>query len=390
MNLKRWTLTAPIGVLILLLSAALPLMAQQQKSLNASPGQILILDLQAGGSARVTGWDRNQVLVSYDVRDGRPSDFNIEIEETSQGVLVHSEYVGSSRTWSSNMSYDIRVPRQYNIELDSMGGGLSVNDVEGRFTGKTMGGELNFRNVRGEADMKTMGGEIHLEDSDLDGTLKTMGGEVLLKNVTGDVTGSSMGGNVRYVNVRRRDGSLAGPKGTSGVPATPETVQISTMGGKIDVDEAPAGASVRTMGGDIDIRSASRFTRARTLGGDVYVESLDGWVEAGTNGGDVEVHVLGTGGDQHIDLTSLSGDIILYLPADFSADFDLEIAYTRDSGKRYRVISDFGIRQRSDTGQWDYSKGSPRKYILGSGSVNGGANPVRIKTINGNITIRQQ
>ncbi|HSR66871.1 MAG TPA: DUF4097 family beta strand repeat-containing protein [Acidobacteriota bacterium] len=389
-NSKRLS-PAGLGALTVLiaLATATSLPAQPEKRLPASPGQLLVLDLQAGGSVSVIGWDRNEVLVSYDVRTGNPSDFQIDIEETGDGVRVRSGYIRNSRHWSSNMAFNIRVPRQFDIDLDSMGGGLSVVDVEGRFTGKTMGGELSFTNVRGSAEMKTMGGEIHLEDSDLDGSLRTMGGEVLFRNVEGDVRGSSMGGNVRYVNVRRRDGSLAGPDRTGSVPASSDTVQISTMGGRIDVDEAPEGASVHTMGGDIDVRQSSRFTRARTLGGDIYIESLDGWVEAATNGGDVEVHILGSGGDQHIDLSSLSGDVTLYLPADFAGQLEVRIAYTRDSRKSYRIISDFPLTEQRPA-EWDYSRGSPRRYVIGQGTINGGGHPVRLETINGNITIRSR
>jgi DUF4097 and DUF4098 domain-containing protein YvlB len=167
---------------------------------------------------------------------------------------------------------------------------------------------------------------------------------------------------------------------------TDETVQISTMGGAIEIDEAPEGANVHTMGGDIHMTDAERFVRAKTMGGDILIESVDGWVKATTMGGDVEVTVTGNGGD--IELTSYSGEITLFVPPGFSMDLDLEIAYTRNSGQDYRIIADSITLQRSETSEWDHDHGSPRRYIRAKGST-GGANRVKIETVNGNITIRE-
>ena len=142
-------------------------------------------------------------------------------------------------------------------------------------------------------------------------------GQFRFRDVTGDVKGSSMGGEVRFQRVYRRDGSVASPGGVEDVPGlTDGTVQISTMGGAIDVDEAPEGVAVHTMGGDIVIAEARRFAKVTTMGGDIHIEAVDGWVAATTMGGDVEVRVDGAGGD--VDLRSNSGNITLVVPSGFS------------------------------------------------------------------------
>jgi DUF4097 and DUF4098 domain-containing protein YvlB len=248
-----------------------------------------------------------------------------------------------------------------------------------------MGGPLTLHDVRGRADLKTMGGEIRLTDSELDGKLETMGGEVLFANVIGNVNGSSMGGNVRYKNVQRRDGRFGSPARVGDDDEiSAETVQISTMGGAIEVDDAPEGASLHTMGGDIRVTEAGRFVRAKTMGGDILIESVDGWVEATTMGGDVEVTVTGAGG--FVDLESMSGEITLHVPSGFPMDLELEIAYTRNSRQDYRIDTPFDLQQ-SVSPEWDREQGTPRKYIRASGSTGGGGNRVRIETVNGNISV---
>jgi hypothetical protein len=103
-------------------------------------------------------------------------------------------------------------------------------------------------------------------------------------------------------------------------------------------------------------------------------------------GGDVEVTVVGTGGD--VTLTSMSGDITLTVPSGFSMGLDLEIAYTRNSKQNYAIFTDLpgSALKEVRTREWDHSKGSPRKYIRAEGST-GGANKVKIRTVNGNIKI---
>jgi DUF4097 and DUF4098 domain-containing protein YvlB len=387
--LKKTSLVALVLGLVLV---AGPLHAkggwEATREFSASTGQTLMLDLKSGGSVKITGWSQSGIVVSYNRGGPDGEHVRVGFEESGHGLKITSQYEGPSGSHSTDVDFEIQVPQWFDIELDSMGGGLELSGVEGNFSGKTMGGSLVLHDVRGKAQLTTMGGQIRLTDSDLDGSLKTMGGEVLFENVIGDVTGSSMGGNVRYKNVQRRSGNLASPARLDDDDAkiTAETVQISTMGGAIEVDDAPEGATLHTMGGNIRVSDAARFVSAKTMGGDILIESVDGWVKATTMGGDVMVTVVGQGGD--VRLKSLSGDITLVVPSGFSMELDLQIAYTRNSSQRYEIVADSIELQRSETSEWDYDNGSPRRYIRAKGS-SGGANRVSVETINGNITVTE-
>jgi len=357
----------------------------ETREFRATSGGTLILDLEAGGSVEISGTGGSSIVV--DVSRSCTPDCEIAYEETRGGLAIHTRFL-SRGNQNSNIHFRIQVPSYFDIELDSMGGGLSIDGVEGSFTGKTMGGELTLHDVRGEARLTTMGGKISLTDSELDGQLKTMGGEVHFENVIGDVKGSSMGGNVRYRNVQRRDGQLGSPPRTGGDldEISAETVQISTMGGAIEIENAPEGADLHTMGGNIEIENARRFVRAKTMGGDIEIDAVDGWVQATTMAGDIEVTVTGSGGD--VSLTSMTGDVVLRVPAGFGMDLDLQIAFTRESRREYRI--DAPLRSTPTVSpEWDYDNGSPRKYIRQTGPVNGGGNTVTIRTINGNVTVTE-
>ena len=377
---KRVLLTTFIATACAAFTAAA---AGETRSFPAASGSKLIIDLDAGGDVEISGTGGGSATVSY-TGSCRPG-CDVEIKEVAGGIRVSNEF-GGVGGGSSDVEFKIAVPARFDVEVQSMGGGISIAGVEGKFRGKTHGGELTLRDVRGEADLTTMGGQITLTDSDLDGELKTMGGEVLFENVVGDVKGSSMGGNVRYKNVRRRDGGHGSPPQTGeDLPdAGSDTVQISTMGGEIDVEDAPEGADLHTMGGDIRVKGAERFVRATTMGGDIAIDAVDGWLEATTMGGDIEASVIGKGGN--VKLTSMSGEVTLHVPAGFGMNLELEIAFTRNSTQDYRIVAPGGLTPTT-TPEWDRTQGTPRKYIRSSGAVNGGGNTVKIKTVNGNVKV---
>jgi DUF4097 and DUF4098 domain-containing protein YvlB len=367
-------------------AAALAAPASGTRQFSAASGGKLVLDLQAGGDVKVTGDGGSGITVNYSVA-GRSGDPDIDFEETRDGLRIVTRFLKHESSQSSSIEIDVHVPARFDVELDSMGGGIRIEDLEGVFRGKTMGGELRLHEVRGEARLETMGGEIQLTDSDLDGKLSTMGGEVLFRDVTGDVEGSSMGGEVRYQRVYRRGGRVATVRNIDDVPGmTDDTLQIFTMGGGIDVDDAAEGVVVHTMGGDVTIAAARGFAKATTMGGDIEIGSVDGWVAATTMGGDIEVRVVGAGGD--VELESMSGNVTLVVPSGFSMDLDLELAFTRDSGRDYKIATDFALPQ-TVTESWDYDHGSPRRYIRAKGAVDGGEHRVKIRTINGELEVRR-
>ena len=357
------------------------------REFRAGAGGKLTLDLKTGGDVKISGTGGSSVSVTYTLKCS--PDCEISFDHSGNDVGVTTRFAGSARSQTADGTFEIRVPSRFDVDIDSMGGGVEIDGVKGGLTGETKGGAITLHGVDGEASLKTMGGEIRITDSTLDGSVSTMGGAVTIENVTGNVKGSSMGGNVSYKNVRRSDGKFASPPqrgGSASADLTPETVQISTMGGNIQTESAPEGADVMTMGGNIEIKDAGKFVRAKTMGGDIHIDSVDGWVQATTMGGNLAVTVTGAGGE--VELTSMSGTVTLNVPPGFGMDLDLEIAFTKNSSKQYAITAP-GEGPVSVSPDWEYGQGSPRKYIRKSGKVNGGGHKVTVKTVNGNVKISE-
>lgn len=372
----------PLALVGLALCAPSLLRAGFEEKLDVAPGETLEIDLETGGSLEISGWDLDVVRIATG------SDFDrgdLSIERTASGVRVEIDHGWRSerkgrRGWRNGrrLNLTINVPLRFDLDIETMGGEVAITDVEGRIQGETMGGNLRFSRLTGRVDFETMGGSIELTDSEVDGELETMGGRVEFRDVVGDIKGSSMGGNVVYKNVTRRDGSSTGDR-----------VVISTMGGKIEVDDAPAGAELDTMGGQIRVGAAREFVKAETMGGNISVGEIDGWLDLSTMGGDVEATMVGdpSVGKRDVDISSMGGEIDLVLPAALDMTVEIELTYTKKHQGKYSIESDFPLQITEDA-EWDYHNGSARKVIRGIGTFGTGRNRVRIDTINGDVRLK--
>ena len=384
-----------------------------EREFEMKPGGKLVLDIETGGDITVEGWDKDLIRVVVRLEGRHADKFEIDFDESSKRLEIETEYSGRGSK-SCDVTMEIMVPDEFDIILDSTGGSVSVDRVSGEIKGKTLGGDIELAGLDGTVRLTTYGGDITVERSKLDGRVKTMGGDVTITDVEGDIRGSSMGGEVKYENVssgekgKGEDVSITTMGGDIDVDyigknvkaktfggdvdvARGEEVHVLTLGGDIDVKDAPKGAKVKTLGGDITIHSAGIFTKASTMGGDIQIDAIDGWVEASTMGGDVAVIMVGDPdeGERRVELKSMGGDIELTVPKGLSMKFDIELAITKSAKKEYKITSDFEMDiEKSD--KWVRKWGQKRKYIYGTGEVGGGKHLIKLRTTNGNITIREE
>jgi hypothetical protein len=348
----------------------------EEAEYKLSLGKNLEVNLIDGGSIKIIGWDKESVKV---LCKGGINKCNVKVEETSDGLKISQDIIFKRHHNHGGFVLEVYAPGKVNLQLQTNGGDILLDKIEGEIGGKTMGGDLNLNNLKGNISLETMGGDISLKNSFVDGIVSTMGGDVVIADVVGEIKGKSMGGDVSYKNITNKKGESTGKQ-----------IIISTMGGDLNVDDAPAGADVHTMGGDIIIRSAKKFVKAKTMGGEIKVDEVDGWIEATTMGGDISVNLLNTLKDEKhdVNLKSLGGDVTLYIPENFPMDVDITLAFTKDHEGDVDIISDFNLTKET-TKEWDRSNGSARKYIYGKAQLNGSGNKVIIETVNGNIYLKK-
>jgi beta-lactamase regulating signal transducer with metallopeptidase domain len=399
-----------------------------QLSAPARAGGTLVLNLKTGGSVAITAWDKPEVYVraSLGGRDWRTTE--VTLTPDSDGARLESDFTARSNNQSTRHVFAINVPRKYNVRLSSSGGSLSIDGVDGRFTGHTGGGEITLARSSGDAQIQTGGGDIYIHDSRLSGSVSTGGGVVRIEGNTGDLTGNSGSGPVIYsksgMTVRRENGVNAvgvaggddsytihsGSGSGSGVGLSASSagstvttyssdgkggnssfasngIRMSSAGGAISLRAAPDGARVTTGGGSIRIGRSGGEVYAQTGGGPIDIGPASGSVEAHTGAGDVTIELVGAGAHS-VDVTSGKGQVVLVIPRDLNAILDLETAYTDNFGHKTRIVSEVPL-QATETANWDDTHGTPRKYVRAHQTIGRGGGVIRVRTVNGDIVINR-
>ena len=365
-----------ILIFVLGIFACVPTRQQMNKEFAVAEGKMLNINLKSGGSINIQGWNKEKAKVDVEFIGCDPEDFDFDVFKNPLGIRVNSDY--KRRVKNSNIRVNIQIPEKFDIKIKTSGGRIRIQNIEGEINGGTGGGGLDLKNLTGKIHFTTGGGGITIKDSQLDGRVSTGGGKVLVENVTGDIKASSGGGNVVYRNVKTPDKTYA-----------EDVVYIRNAGGALNVDDAPAGAEVSTGGGNIRIHSAKEYVKASTGGGDITIDEVDGWVKVSTGAGDVEITMTGDPekGKRDITVSTGTGDVTLVVPKNLSMEVDIELSYTKNSSRNYKIKSDFDI-QEARTDKWDYDQGSPRKFIYGRATIKGGKNSIKIRTCNGDVYLK--
>ncbi len=255
------------------------------------------------------------------------------------------------------------------VKAKTSGGDVVVRDAEGAVDAKTSGGDLELERIKGRLDATTSGGNITLRSADKEVNLRTSGGNIEIFEVAGNVVASTSGGDVEVEN-------------TSG------NVDVSTSGGDLVLRDIKGELEAGTSGGDIRAERLHAASRLKTSGGDIVVRALMASLDASTSGGNVEVEMTLTDFKKPhgIALSSSGGDIELAIPEKLPAKIFAEI-YLESKwgwGERYDISSDFPLKIERGEGERRSAE-----YIRGEGEINGGGDPITLKTSAGNITIRK-
>ncbi len=192
----------------------------QEKSFNIKAGKKIILNA-GSGDIQITPWNKAEVYVKVLGNKNAEEKFTFSFNATSEEVTIVAERK-SGWNWFSNinLSFEIKVPDNFNIYANTSGGDIKVAGINGDIYLKTSGGDIWGDRFEGNFSAKTSGGDINLFSSNAKIEASTSGGDIEL-----EYTGSNRG------------------------------IELRTSGGDIDIKlpaDFNAKAELKTSGGDID------------------------------------------------------------------------------------------------------------------------------------------
>jgi hypothetical protein len=199
--MKTW-FKALIGALVVTLlfvgySQAKPNLSE--KTFEVKPGGTFYLESDSG-ALEVVSHTANTVEVQVKNKSGKDDSFVVSYEQDGNDVRVIGEREGLSSFWSSsNVTFMIKVPEDYNVDLRTGGGSISLSDLRGQVEAYTSGGSIRLGQIEGDVNVKTSGGSIKVEEVAGNINAHTSGGSIkatITKQPTKDCKLTTSGGSV--------------------------------------------------------------------------------------------------------------------------------------------------------------------------------------------------
>ncbi len=134
----------------------------------AANRQVISVDGRANGGITVEGWNRNEIFVRAKVQawsrwddDAMDIASEIEVLADSREIRADGPRMGRREGWS--VSYEVMVPYESNLSLETVNGGIKVLGVHGNNDFRASNGGITLDQVGGDVRGRTTNGGIHVE-----------------------------------------------------------------------------------------------------------------------------------------------------------------------------------------------------------------------------------
>ncbi|MGB6121324.1 MAG: hypothetical protein WBG80_05415, partial [Bacteroidota bacterium] len=134
----------------------------------------LVMELDVG-EIRISGWDKNEVLVKATGIDERDMEY-LTMSMSGQVVMVEFD---PRNGHSDRARFTVNVPSFFDVDVTTAGGRITIDaPLNGSISGTTAGGGIHIGDIGGEITMVTAGGDIEAGKITGDVDLTTAGGNI--------------------------------------------------------------------------------------------------------------------------------------------------------------------------------------------------------------------
>jgi DUF4097 and DUF4098 domain-containing protein YvlB len=278
---------------------------QIQKSFDVDPGGKLFVDTDMGSIDVQTSPGHKievEILIGKESwSDGQLQKFikrfHVQARKTGNNVTIQCDY-DYHHSWNRQpeVKFQISIPSRYDLELNTSGGSIKVEDLEGSVICKTSGGSLDFGRIQGSVHGNTSGGSIHIDGCNGNVDVESSGGSISIGSTKGDIRANTSGGaiDIEETYGAVQAGSSGGSVSARFGKSPTKDCSLETSGGdivitaletlRVDLDAATSGGRVRT---DFPV----------TVSGEINPQSL----KASINGGGPLLHLRTSGGSIRIE-----------------------------------------------------------------------------------------
>ncbi len=128
-------------------------------------GRVMIQNLY--GDVRITGWDRDEVLVEAFKKSSDPrqlEDARILVDSSSDLLFIRTQYAGADAEHPASVEYRISVPRGANLDnVKLVNGGLLISGLKGNVKASAVNGSIRAERLEGPVELSTINGRLEAE-----------------------------------------------------------------------------------------------------------------------------------------------------------------------------------------------------------------------------------
>ncbi len=270
---------------------------------QTSGGNISVAGVSSDARIEVYVKDNQGKELSKDEMAERLKNYNVTVDAGGNKLTAIAESKERNMNWKKalSISFKIYVPTAVSSNLQTSGGNIGLNNLDGDQKFTTSGGNLTLDGLTGGINGKTSGGNISISHSHDNINLETSGGNIEAVNCNGKISMTTSGGNVRLTNLKGN-------------------IKTGTSGGNINGSDIEGALSAHTSGGSVNLDKLSCTLETATSGGsmDVQIVKLGDYVRVSNSGGTINLQLpKDKGMDLHLEgdkvktssLTNFSGSV---------------------------------------------------------------------------------
>ncbi len=174
---------------------------------------------------------------------------------------------------SLNISFKVYVSKDVATNLETSGGSIHMDNLNGEERFSTSGGSLHLDQLTGNIHGRTSGGSIQISNSGENIDLETSGGSVNARNCKGTIKLETSGGSL---HLEELDGKIDATTSGGGISANniKGDLHTGTSGGSINLSDLACSLDTYTSGGSIHVqmREVGKFVKIDASGGHVDLQ----------------------------------------------------------------------------------------------------------------------
>lgn len=176
----------------------------EQRTEKLAPGSKLWVK-NRNGAIRVTGWEKNEVSLTAQIRDSEKRRVDLVIQRKGEDLDIEAMFQQPSWSFglyiSPRCEMTLQVPHKLLGHFRTTNGAVSVEHLEGYARCEATNGAIRVSDIRGEVMVDTTNGPI--EARQLVARIKggTTNGSITLENVEGGIHLETTNGRIRAHNL---------------------------------------------------------------------------------------------------------------------------------------------------------------------------------------------